>query len=205
MNEYGNRRISYETADRLAAQFLGDTGKSENDKYILEEGDVVVLDLFTNALLVPASPSAAKTSGRPLSTKMVVDGREINALHTVTRTKDRSGKHFKFAVIHKNDVQDLCELVVSFATFISKQTKALVIILGPFPRFPLPFYNDKEHNLANNDTWESLMRQVRDINFFVGVSDQANTIRKDELLLSLPYDVIVAGLSRIWLCQGRQG
>ena len=39
------------------------------------------------------------------------------------------------------------------------------------------------------------MRQVRDINFFVGVSDQANTIRKDELLLSLPYDVIVSGVS----------
>ena len=39
------------------------------------------------------------------------------------------------------------------------------------------------------------MRQVRDINFFVGVSDQTNTIRKDELLLSLPYDVIVSGVS----------
>ena len=44
------------------------------------------------------------------------------------------------------------------------------------------------------------MRQVRDINFFVGVSDQANTIRKGELLLGLPYDVIVAGVTTTYDC-----
>ena len=39
-------------------------------------------------------------------------------------------------------------------------------------------------NLIDEDnTCESLMRQVRDINFFVGVSDWVNTIHKDELLL----------------------
>ena len=39
------------------------------------------------------------------------------------------------------------------------------------------------------------MGQVRDINLFVGVSDQTNTISKGELFLGLPYDFIVAGVS----------
>ena len=43
-------------------------------------------------------------------------------------------------------------------------------------------------------TCESLLWQVRHINFLVGVSDRANTIRQGELLLGLPYDVIVAAV-----------
>ena len=79
---------------------MSTAGKSENEKYVLEEGDSVVLDLFTNALLVPVLQRLADVHYQPRwwwtrEILPVVDSREINALHTVTRTKNRSGKHFK--------------------------------------------------------------------------------------------------------------
>ena len=192
-NNNNNRMLTYESADRLCDILNGDSGKAENDKYILNEGDVVVIDLLSNGLLV--TPDNPSISCRPLSSKMMVDGREINTLHTVSRTKDKDGNHYKFSIYHENDIDNLVTLVAGFARYVEKRTKSLVVILGPLPRFPLPCCNNPDHTLTNGASNKTLLRLIRDLNFFVGVSNQINTVREGGYSIGLPFDVVVAGVS----------
>ena len=82
--------------DRLCEILNGDSGKAENDKYILNEGDVVVIDHLSNGLLV--TPDNPGISCCPLSSKMMVDGCKINTLHSISRTKDKDSNHYKFGI-----------------------------------------------------------------------------------------------------------
>ena len=192
LNNNQNRMLTYESADKLCDILNGDSGSADDGVYILNEGDVVVIDLFSNGLLItPANPSI---STRPLSSKMMVDGREVNSLHLVSRTKDKNGRNYKFGICHEDDINGLVSLVAGFARYVEKRTKSLVVILGPLPRFPLPCCDNPAHTLTDGANNKTLLRLIRDLNLFVGVSDQLNTVRSGGLIVGLPFDVVVAGV-----------